>query len=89
MFRILFSSHGERAFGVLPKEAQERITRVLQDLAQDRFWYRRVKKLGGSESRYRLRSGRWRILFLLKKSEIEVVDIFLKKGRGDYRRREL
>lgn len=88
MFRILFSSHGERAFGVLTAEAQERVIQALQDLAQDRFWYRRVKKLGGSESRYRLRVRRWRVLFSLKIREIEVSDIFLKKGRSDYRRRK-
>lgn len=87
MFRVFFSSHGEQAFGALPREAQERIIKALRRLAADPFWLRRVKKLGGSEDRYRLRAGRWRILFILKGDEIEVADIFLKKGRGDYRKR--
>lgn len=87
MFRVFFSSHGEQAFGALPHEAQERIMKALGRLAADPFWLRRVKKFGGSEDRYRLRAGRWRILFVLKDSEIEVADVFLKKGRGDYRKR--
>ncbi len=33
------------------------------------------------------RFGRWRVLFTLKDGEVEVADIFLKKERGDYRRR--
>lgn len=87
MFRVIFSSYGEQAFAVLPQEVQTRVVSALERLAADSFWFRRVKKLGGSKVRYRLRVGRWRILFTLKDREIEVADIFLKKGRGDYRRR--
>ncbi len=87
MLQIFFSSHGDQAFGVLPKEIQERVMEKLKSLAQDPHWYRKVKKLRGTESRYRLRIGRWRILFNLRGSAIEIADIFLKKGRDDYRRR--
>ncbi len=73
----------------MPPEVQERVSEALSNLAGDSQWFRRVKKLGGSESRYRLRVGRWRILFTVKGGEIEIADIFLKKGRSDYRRREL
>ncbi len=46
-----------------------------------------TKKLGGATNGFRTRIGRWRILFTLKTGEIEIADIFMKKGRGDYRRR--
>lgn len=48
-----------------------------------------TKKLVGVSDGYRTRVGRWRILFIFKDREIDVVDIFLKKGRGDYHRRKL
>lgn len=88
MFRIFFSSHGEQAFGALPKDMQGRINDVLGRLAGDPLWHHRVKKLGGSEDRYRLRIGRWRILLKRRNSEFEVMDIFLKTGEQDYRRRQ-
>lgn len=46
-----------------------------------------TKKLEGSRDGYRTQVGRWRILFVLTNGEIDVADIFLKKGSGDYRRR--
>ena len=47
-----------------------------------------TKKLEGSRDGHRTHVGRWRILFVLKDGEIDVADIFLKKGSGDYRRRK-
>jgi hypothetical protein len=43
----------------------------------------------GTKFGYRLRLGRWRILFVLfsKEKRIEIVDIFLKKGEKDYDKR--
>lgn len=87
MLRVIFSSHGERALAALPQEAQTRAVSALERLATDPFWFRRIKKLGGSEDRYRIRVGKWRILFSLIGNELEVADIFLKKERGDYRKR--
>ena len=60
---------------------------ALEDLSYNPLWYRRVKKLGGNESRYRFRVGRWRVLFTLTANKIQIYDIFLKKGRDDYHRR--
>ena len=87
MFRIFFSSHGDRTFGKAPKNIQQEIVETLESLAQDKFWYRRVRKLEGSENRYRLRIARWRILFSVSGQELEVMDVFMKKGSEDYRRR--
>lgn len=46
-----------------------------------------TKKLEDSPNGYRTRVRRWRILFILKNGEVNVADIFIKKGRGDYRKR--
>lgn len=87
MFRIFFSSHGTRAFENAPQNVKDEIIQELESVADDVLWYRRVKKLRGSEDRYRLRVGRWRVLFLLEGKDMEVRDVFIKKGSEDYRRR--
>ena len=46
-----------------------------------------TRKLGGSPHGYRTRVGKWRILFTLENSVADIADIFIKKERGDYRRR--
>jgi len=46
-----------------------------------------TEKLEGTSKGYRTRVGRWRILFVFRNGEIDVADIFMKKGRSDYRRR--
>jgi len=48
-----------------------------------------LDKIEGTQRGYRFRVGRWRILFILFSAEkrIEIVDIFLKKRREDYRKR--
>ena len=48
-----------------------------------------MKKISGTKFGYRLRVGRWRVLFALfqKEKRIEIVDIFLKKGERDYLRK--
>lgn len=86
MFHILFSSHSDRAFQHVPQEIRQHIMDKLESLATDDFWYRRVKKLHGVEDQYRLRIGRWRILFSLTDNKLEILDIFMKKGKEDYRR---
>lgn len=89
MLLIFFSSHGDRAFRGVPDGIQQHIIEELESLAADDLWYRRVRKLHGVESQYRLRIGRWRVLFLLTGNEIEILDVFMKKGKEDYRRRVL
>lgn len=89
MAGISFSAYGLRAFEDAPRHIQEHIIGELESLADDPAWFRRVKKLQGSEDRYRIRLGRWRILFSLRNRRMEIMDVFLKKERGDYRRRGL
>lgn len=46
-----------------------------------------TKKLGGMMNGYRIRVGRWRVVLVLKNGDIDIADIFMKKGRGNYQRR--
>ena len=87
MFHISFSSHGDRSFNKMPQDIQQRIIQALESLADDALWYRRVKKLQGTENQYRLRIGRWRVLFHTDDKEMEILDVFMKKGSEDYHRR--
>ncbi len=87
MIRIFFSAHGLRAFEKMPRKIRERLIQGIESLADDPLWYRRVKKLEGSEDRYRLRIGRWRILFTAANNEMEIMDVFMRKEDTDYRRR--
>lgn len=89
MFKVIIKPRAEREFKDLPRELKERIYKELRKLSSDPFSHPQVKKISGTERGYRLRVGRWRILFALFSQEkrIEVVDIFLKKGREDYLKR--
>ena len=87
MFHISFSSHGDRSFNKIPQDMQQRIIQALESLVDDALWYRRVKKLQGTENQYRLRVGRWRVLFHIDNKEIGILDVFMKKSDEDYHRR--
>ncbi|KKW20996.1 MAG: hypothetical protein UY64_C0032G0004 [Parcubacteria group bacterium GW2011_GWA1_51_12] len=69
-----------------PKDYRLKLNEAL-DILQQGLFPQHTKKLGGATNGFRTRIGRWRILFTLKSGEIEIADIFMKKGRGDYRRR--
>ena len=71
----------------MPRDMQQRIIQALESLADDVLWYRRVRKLQGTENQYRLRIGRWRVLFHIDNKEIEILDVFMKKSDEDYHRR--
>lgn len=89
-FHIFFRASAEKIFTGLSQKLQQKITEALFGLANKPFaHYRNTKKLSGFGSGYRVRIGRWRIIYHLNDpdKEIEIIDIFLKKGKDDYRRR--
>ncbi|KKS37317.1 MAG: hypothetical protein A3G49_01515 [Candidatus Sungbacteria bacterium RIFCSPLOWO2_12_FULL_41_11] len=86
MTRIFFRPKALAGLGVAPRKYQLIINEAIRILEQGLF-PPHTKKLEDSMDGYRTRVGRWRILFTLKSGEIEVVDIFLKKGKSDYKRR--
>lgn len=89
MFKIYFREKAFKTLKKIKREYQLRINVALDDLELGKFNLRDIEKISGTESGYRLRVGRWRILFTLfsKEKRIEIVDIFLKKGRGNYLKR--
>lgn len=86
MTRIVFRPRAVLGLRNASKEIQEVINRAIKILEQGSIPLH-TKKLGGFNNGYRIRIGRWRILFVLGSNQIEVVDIFLKKGPEDYRQR--
>ena len=89
MFKVIIKSRAEKEFKDLPRELKEKFYKELKRLSIDPFSHPQVKKISGTANGYRLRVGRWRILFILYSKEkiIEVLDIFLKTSEGDYNKR--
>jgi mRNA-degrading endonuclease RelE of RelBE toxin-antitoxin system len=89
MYRVMIKPKAEREFGKLLKKSQKRFYEEFKKLSINPFVLPQLKKIEGAKRGYRLRIGRWRILFALfsERKHIEVVDIFLKKGKADYTKR--
>jgi len=90
MFEIYFRPRALKALKKIERDNQLRINSALDNLKLGKFNLLDLDKIEGTQRGYRLRVGRWRILFALfsKEKRIEIVDIFLKKGREDYERRK-
>ncbi len=90
VYQITYQPHVQRLFKKMDKSTQVEILSELERLAQDPLHHPHIKRLAGiSEPGFRLRVGRWRVLYLLFHTNqiIEVIDIFMKKSGTDYRRR--
>jgi len=90
MFKVIIKPQAEREFKDLPRKLRDIIYKELRKLSFNPFSHPQAKKISGTEKGYRLRVGRWRILFVLfsKEKRIEIVDIFLKKGKENYFKRK-
>jgi len=90
MFRVFFAPRADKEFYKLPQKLKQEIYTELKKLSESPFLHPQVRRIEGTKSGYRLRLGRWRILFALfqREKRIEIVDIFLKKGKEDYERRK-
>lgn len=86
MTKIVLRPRALAGFKKAPQDARLHIRAAIETLHKGLF-PSHTKKLSGYNNGYRARVGQWRILFVLNKSEIDIADIFLKKGRSDYRRR--
>lgn len=89
MFRLSFREKALREFANVLRKDQLRINSALDELQAERWKTLNLRKIKGTTHGYRLRVGRWRILFTMirEKKNIEIVDIFMKKGDQDYRKR--
>ena len=89
MFEIYFRPRALKALKKIERREQLKINSALDSLKLGNFSLLDLDKIEGTQHGYRLRVGRWRILFALfsKEKRIEVVDIFLRKGKENYRKR--
>ncbi|MFH1631428.1 MAG: type II toxin-antitoxin system RelE/ParE family toxin [bacterium] len=91
MFEIIFRTRFERIFKKLGRNDQKLIISELEKLAENPLTHPNVRHISNVAQRaYRIRIGRWRVLyFVLTKSKIiEVIDLFMKKSDADYKRRK-
>ena len=89
MFTLDFRPRALKGLIKAKREDKLKINSIL-DILKDGNWAELdLKKIKGIERGYRLRVSRWRVLFSLfsKEKRIEIIDIFLKKGRKDYMKR--
>lgn len=87
MYKVVFTSRFERTFKKLDTATQQIIVDAIMTLAQDPFSSGQIKRIVGvKQNAFRLRVGRWRVLYLVltKQETLEVVDLFMRKGRDDY-----
>jgi len=92
MFELYFRPRALKVLKKIKRDCQFKINSALDNLKLGRFNLLDLDKIDGIQDGYRLRVGRWRILFTLfsKGKRVEIVDIFLKKSREDYfKRRKL
>lgn len=76
-YRVEITRSAERQLGRLPRPDQERMARAMLALAEDPF-PRGTRKLSGYDDVFRVRVGRYRILYSV--SDAEVIIIILKIG---------
>jgi mRNA interferase RelE/StbE len=88
MTDILFRPKALHRLRRVSRNIKKRIKAAVETLEQGRL-PPHTKKLEGSQRGYRIRIGRWRMLFTLTNNEIEIIDVFVKKGDDDYKRRIL
>mgnify|MGYP001600400235 FL=1 len=90
MAEVFFRPRALRALEKsLSKKEREKLNELIDQLVRGLF-PPATKKLSGMDNAYRLRIGRWRVLFMffVLEKRIEIVDIFMEKGARDYKRRQ-
>ena len=81
---ITYSKDAVKAMRKLPANTRALITRKLQELAQDPYAMRKVKKLTDRPG-YRLRIGNWRVLYSLEEKPNKVIVIHVDPRGGAYK----
>lgn len=92
MYDIVFRTRFERTFKKLDAKTQAELLTAVASLADDPYAHPNIRKIAGvRQHAFRLRVGRWRILYFIitKKHTIEVIDLFIKKSNSDYTKRQL
>ncbi len=90
MYEIIFRARFEKEFKKLDKKTQILILDKLEDLIKNPLQHPQIRRIAGvKQMAFRIRVGRWRVLYIVitKDKIVGVLDIFLRKGASDYRRR--
>ena len=90
MYKVRVTTRFERVFKKLEKRTQQQILTILNELAEDPFNHPNSRSIVGvKEKAFRVRMGRWRVLYIVmtKEQVLEVIDLFMKKGPSDYQKR--
>lgn len=88
MYKVVFRTRFERIFKKLDRQIQIFLLEEIEKLAAAPFDHKQVRAIVGVRQKaFRLRVGRWRILYIVLTREqvLEVIDLFLRQGGGDYR----
>ena len=84
---ILLSSPAQKQYGALPKDYKTKVRNSLFDLASGQTRNLDTKKLKGVDNReplFRLRIGKYRVIYKLEKRAIKVIRIMLRKEGYDW-----
>ncbi len=90
MYEIIFRVRFEKEFKKLDKKIQRQILTNLEELTENPFKHPQIRKIVGVKPlAFRMRIGRWRVLYFVisKDKIIEVLEVFLRKRKDDYRKR--
>lgn len=83
-YRIEISSTAEKQLRQLPKSVQRRIVRVIRGLAGEPR-PRGCRQLQGYDGVYRVRTGRYRILYSIEDSRLLIIVLKLGHRKDVYR----
>ena len=85
-YRVHLTKSARKEFDSLPSKAQNRVSDVLRLLEINPFSeLLQVKKLKGEENLYRTRIGDYRMVYEIRKKEIQVVVIKIGHRKEVYR----
>ena len=89
MFELTFRPKALKGLGNIERESQLVLNAALNNLVANNFDLLDMQKIQGTKQGYRVRVGQWRVLVILDRINrcAKVVDIFLRKGKDDYKRR--
>ena len=83
VYTVLVSRTFQKSFYELPKNAQDRIRKHLQELKEDPVTPRPhcdIKVLHDTDPRkYRLRVGDYRIIYLIEKQKVNVIELIKRE----------
>ena len=82
--RVELTRPAEREFDALPRDAQVRVNRIFDVLAENPRTHGAIK-LHGPDKLYRIRAGDWRVLYEIRDAVMLVLAVKIGNRRDVYR----